>query len=107
MAIQPIDLQTLYSQMDKVSKNVVQQQQQVQLHGAMELDGLARKDIEKKESIEKTQEEEGMTGVKDGESSKKQNQQSSQRKKEQEELTIQVLEVIKDPSLGKNFDISG
>ena len=48
MAIQPIDLQTLYSQMDKVSKNVVQQQQHVQLHNSMELDGLVKKDIQKK-----------------------------------------------------------
>ena len=47
MAIQPIDLQTLYSQMDKVSKNVVQQQQHVQLHNSMELDGLVKKDIQK------------------------------------------------------------
>ena len=53
MAIQPIDLQTLYSQMDKVSKNVVQQQQHAQLHGSMELAGLVKKDAEKKEAIEK------------------------------------------------------
>ena len=59
MAIQPIDLQTLYSQMDKVSKNVVQQQQHVQLHNSMELDGLVKKDIQKNEKIEKTSEKEG------------------------------------------------
>ena len=47
MAIQPIDLQTLYTQMDKVSKNVVQQQQQAQLQGSMQLDGLVKKDIQK------------------------------------------------------------
>lgn len=107
MAIQPIDLQTLYSQMDKVSKNVVQQQQQVQLHGAMELEGLAKKDIQKQESIEKTQEQEGMAGIKDGKTSKDSGQNSSKKKDKKDEVLELHLEIIKDPSLGKNIDISG
>ena len=52
MAIQPIDLQTLYTQMDKVSKNVVHQQQQAQLQSAMQLDGLVKKDIQKSTTVE-------------------------------------------------------
>ena len=107
MAILPIDLQTLYSQMDKVSKTVDQQQQHSQLHGSMELAGLVKKDAEKKESIEKTQEQEGMTEIKDDRSSKNQEQNQSQKKQNQEQTPEVVLEVIKDPSLGRNFDVLG
>ena len=84
MAIQPIDLQTLYSQMDKVSKNVVQQQQHVQLHNSMELDGLVKKDIQKNEKIEKTSEKEGMAEIKDGQSSKNSGQNPSNKNEKEE-----------------------
>ena len=107
MAIQPIDLQTLYSQMDKVSKNVVQQQQHVQLHNSMELDGLVKKDIQKNEKIEKTSEKEGMAEIKDGQSSKNSGQNPSNKNEKEEVPSEVVLEIIKDPSLGKTIDISG
>ncbi len=107
MAIQPIDLQTLYSQMDKVSKNVVQQQQHAQLHGSMELAGLVKKDAEKTETVEKAQEQEGMAEVKDNQNSKNQEQNQSKKNQKQEESTEVVLELIKDPALGKNFDVLG
>ena len=107
MAIQPIDLQTLYSQMDKVYKNVVQQQQHVQLHNSMELDGLVKKDIQKNEKIEKTSEKEGMAEIKDGQSSKNSGQNPSNKNEKEEVPSEVVLEIIKDPSLGKTIDISG
>lgn len=107
MAIQPIDLQTLYSQMDKVSKNVVQQQQYAQLHGSMELAGLVKKDAEKKEAIEKTQEQEGMAEIKDNNNSQNQEQKHSKKNQEEDQQPEVALEIIKDPALGNNFDISG
>ena len=69
MAIQPIDLQTLYTQMDKVSKNVVHQQQQAQLQGAMQVDGLVKKDIQKSPTVEQMEKQESMSSVKDGHNS--------------------------------------
>ena len=45
MAIAPIDLQTLYTQMDKVSKTVIQQQQGAALQNSMILDAKLQKEI--------------------------------------------------------------
>lgn len=107
MAIQPIDLQTLYTQMDKVSKNVVQQQQQAQLHGSMEIAGLVEKDIQKSSTVEKTEKQDKMASVKDKQGSRENNEKHSKKQNGNEEQEEIVLEVIKDPSLGKTIDISG
>lgn len=107
MAIQPIDLQTLYTQMDKVSKNVVQQQQQAQLQGSMQLDGLVKKDIQKSTTVEQMEKQESMSSVKDGHNSNNGKNNSSKKHKSEETQEEIVLEVIKDPALGKTIDISG
>ena len=107
MAIQPIDLQTLYTQMDKVSKNVVQQQQQAQLHGSMEIAGLVEKDIQKSSTVEKTEKQDKLASVKDKQGSRENNEKHSKKQNGNEEQEEFVLEVIKDPSLGKTIDISG
>ena len=107
MAIQPIDLQTLYTQMDKVSKNVVHQQQQAQLQGAMQLDGLVKKDIQKSTTVEQMEKQESMSSVKDGHNSNDEKNNSSKKQKSEEVQEEIVLEVIRDPALGKTIDISG
>ncbi len=107
MAIQPIDLQTLYTQMDKVSKNVVQQQQHAQLHGSMELEGLVKKDIQKNSTVEQTEKEDAMSSVKDRQGSKENNEKHSKKQDAPETQDDVVLQIIKDPSLGKTIDISG
>ena len=107
MAIQPIDLQTLYTQMDKVSKNVVQQQQQVQLHGSMEIADLVKKDLQKNSTVEKTEKQDEMASVKDKKNSNEANENHSKKKKENESQENVIIEVIKDPALGQIIDISG
>ena len=106
MAIQPIDLQTLYTQMDKVSKNVVQQQQQTQLHGSMEIAGLVKKDIQKSTTVERTEKKDEMSSIKNKKNSNDNNENKSKKKKEEETQEEVVVEFIKDPALGKNLDVS-
>ena len=107
MAIQPIDLQTLYTQMDKVSKNVVQQQQQAQLHGSMEIAGMVKKDLQKKSAVERTEKQEEMASVKDKKNSNETNERNLKKKKENETQQEVIVGVIKDPALGQTIDISG
>ena len=99
MAIQPIDLQTLYAQMDKVSKNVVQQQQQTQLHGSMEIAGLVKKDIQKSTTVERTEKKDEMSSIKNKKNSNDNNENKSKKKKEEETQEEVVVEFIKDPAL--------
>ena len=58
MAIAPIDIQTLYTQLDKVSKNVVQQQQGAALQSSMVMDAKMQKEIEHQNVVTETKKDE-------------------------------------------------
>ena len=106
MAIAPIDLQTLYTQMDKVSKTVIQQQQGVALQNSMILDAKLQKEIENKDVINETKKDEQMNQIKDrnGSAGNKKNDSKKQNQKEDEK---EQSYVIRDPALGNNLDIFG
>lgn len=108
MAIAPLDLQTLYSQLDKVSKNVVQQQVS-QIKNVLDNENNAQKLAEQKKVVEQLpSEENGMNEVKNNShNSSGNNQQKYYKQKKEEVIEEQEPEVIKDPSLGRKFDISG
>ena len=93
--------------MDKVSKNVVQQQQQSQLHGSMEIAGMVKKDLQKNSAVERTEKQEEMASVKDKKNSNETNERNLKKKKENETQQEVIVEVIKDPALGQTIDISG
>ena len=106
MAIAPIDLQTLYTQMDKVSKTVIQQQQGAALQNSMILDAKLQKEIENKDVINETKKDEQMNQIKDrnGSAGNKKNDSKKQNQKENEK---EQSYVIRDPALGNNLDIFG
>ncbi len=52
MAIQPIDIQTLFSQLEKVSRTQVHQQQGLQLQNAIQQEEQMKKNLEKKSAVE-------------------------------------------------------
>ena len=106
MAIAPIDLQTLYTQMDKVSKTVIQQQQGVALQNSMILDAKLQKEIENKDVINETKKDEQMNQIKDrnGSEGNKKNDSKKQNQKEDEK---EQSYVIRAPALGNNLDIFG
>ncbi|MCR5699338.1 MAG: hypothetical protein K6G52_06830 [Treponemataceae bacterium] len=106
MAIQPIDLQTLYTQMDKVSKTVIQQQQGAALQNSMIQDAKLQKEIENKNVINETKKDEQMNQIKDRNGSAGNGKNGSKKKNHQEEEKNESY-VIKDPALGNNLDVFG
>ena len=109
MAIQPIDLQTLFSQIDKVGRAQMAAREghamQQAFHGAE----LQRKTEEQIQSVNETQNtgDDGAEKIKDrgpqtDDNSKKKNPQSGDREDDRAETEKQVYS---DPRLGRNIDI--
>lgn len=109
MAIQPIDLQTLYSQLENVSKGVAAQQQGAQLHSVLQNEDRSRKLQEQKKAIEEAKNQNESTLVRKREGNAKKNETTDQQKKDNEEMIPEETksEVITDPGLGRHIDITG
>lgn len=112
MAIQPIDLQTLYAQMAKVGK----QQGAEQQVASMVRDAQQQQnkiDAQKKLSSVQVVDSDSNKNLKinkDGKSPQEENKGGENPKKQNTAQTDQELnneEFIKDPSLGQRVDISG
>jgi hypothetical protein len=110
MAIQPIDLQTLFTQLDKVAKTQTAQREGLALQQAIQGVQIQRKTEEHIQAVNETQNtgDDGIEKVKDRES-RQQDSSGGKKKKagknesEQEETPSPVL---CDPRLGRNIDIS-
>jgi len=111
MGIQPIDLQTLYSQLGNVSKTVAFQQQGIPLQNAIQQEEQTKRLQQKREAVEAAAGyDEGPAGVKNDKESAPDTQEQKDKKKRGENETEddgKVFEVIKDPRLGQHIDISG
>ena len=102
MAIVPLDLQVLYSQLETVSKRVAHEQQGTQEAHAQQM-------AEKNSTVQQLQSgEDGIQKVKDRASGGS-SQGGSRKKQQEEEPQEQAPEHIafQDPNLGKYIDISG
>ena len=112
MAIQPIDLQTLYAQMAKVGK----QQGAEQQLASMVKDAQQQQnkiDAEKRLSTVQLVDSDSNKNLrinKDGKSPDEENQGGENSKNQKSSGTdekLNIEEYIKDPSLGQRVDISG
>jgi len=110
MAIQPIDLQTLFTQLDKVAKTQTAQREGLALQQAIQGVQIQRKTEEHIQSVNETQNtgDDGVEKVKDQgsrrqESGEEKKKKAGQKESEQEETPSPVLY---DPRLGRNIDIS-
>jgi len=110
MAIQPIDLQTLFTQMDKVGKNQALLREGLQNQEALQQQQSQRKIEENVQSVNQAQEmgKEAEKIKDDG----RHNSGGGGKKEEteqEEESNAEGLkpELIRDPALGRNVDISG
>ncbi|MDR0315937.1 MAG: hypothetical protein LBH97_03450 [Treponema sp.] len=109
MALQPIDLQTLFSQLDKVAKTQTAQREGLATQQAMQGIHLQKKTEENIQSVNESQDMgEGVEKVNDR---KEQGEgRGDGRKREAASEDGQPEEqqpsVISDPSLGNNIDIS-
>ena len=110
MAIQPIDLQTLFTQVDKVGKSQASQRDGLAVHQAMQGIQIQRKTEELMQAVNQAQNTgEGAEKINDRREQKQ--GQARREKKEREEHEEQAAESVRstvncDPGLGKNIDIS-
>ncbi len=110
MAIQPIDLQTLYTQLDKVGKTQVQQQVAAQSIREAEMQANKTSAEDRLKTVQTPEAgEEGAGAVHEKqEPADSGSRQSHQREKRDEEnQSPPEKEVIRDPGLGAHVDITG
>jgi len=112
MALAPIDLQTLFSQMDKVGKTQAAQKEAAAIQQSVQGTELQRKTEEQIRQINETQDTgEGPDKVKD-QAGKDAGKKSEGKRKESEDEDEDTTEskppfiVLRDPSLGNKIDIS-
>lgn len=111
MAIQPIDLQTLFSQMDKVGKSQSEQTEGVHIQQSLQGALTQRKVEERSHSVNETPDSgNGLERIKDkprkrgGGNARGKSASDEQKSGEAEE---DRSEIVTDPNLGKNIDLSG
>jgi hypothetical protein len=107
MAITPIDLQTLFTQIDKVGKTHASQREELALQQSIQGVQLQKKTNEQMQQINEAQNTgEGAEKINDHGSGSRENQKNSGKKNEQKEEKNDNAFVLNDPSLGRNIDIS-
>jgi hypothetical protein len=115
MAIAPIDLQTIFAQVDKVGKTQMAQREGQVLHQAIQGTLLQKKTEENIQEVNEAQNTgEGAEKINDRLREKGQREQKSGRKEEEDpqqedpQLTEEPIKAsdLLDPALGRNIDIS-
>ena len=112
MAIQPIDLQTLFTQLDKVGKAQSAQREGLAVQQAMQGVQIQRKTEERIQSVNQAQETgEGPEKINDrdrreGGSGGNARGRGEKGETDEAEQAETPPAVIRDPSLGRNIDIS-
>jgi len=113
MAIQPIDLQTLFTQLDKVAKNQAMQREGHQMQESIQQIQVQRKLEQNIRSVNEAQDLGDEAGKIKDEKRRggRENSGGAREKNEQEDEELPVAEenrdLFKDPALGRNIDISG
>lgn len=108
MAIQPIDLQTLFARINQVGKEVAEQRGSTEAAQAVEGRELVQKTDQKDHSVNETKDlEEGPAQVREDEEQPGSGGRKGKRNKESAQEDEADPEVFRDPDLGKNVDISG
>ena len=107
MGIQPIDLQTMFAQLDKISNSQVQQTQAAQVQAALKQEDIAKKQTAAKAAVEEPSKiNDGLGSIRD--QNRHQSQQQGRRKEQEEDKPEEEKSyVYKDPTLGQHIDVSG
>ena len=106
MAIAPIDLQTLFTQVDKVGKAQALEREGQALQQAIQNVQIQKKSEEQVNQVNEAQNTgEGAEKINDHEREHAQQQNSGKKNKKDEEKKEQAS-VLSDPALGRRIDIS-
>lgn len=110
MAIHPIDLSTMYSQMDKVSKFNASIEQNIKMVNASNMNKTIQENLDKSKQVHEAKNEDSNSEKvrPDGKNSQQQNlaQDEKKEKEEQPQETVRKTVEISDPLLGQHIDIS-
>jgi len=111
MAIQPIDLQTLFTQMDKVAKIQIDQKEGAQIQQALQSAMIQKRTEEKIRSVNEAQNSgEGTEPINDRNKRKNKARTAEDTKLKQDKEASAgdaTTEIVRDPDLGQNIDVSG
>ncbi|MDR1956132.1 MAG: hypothetical protein LBQ30_04685 [Treponema sp.] len=113
MAIQSIDLQTMFGQLEKVGKIQAVQREGFAIQQALQGIQIQKKVEEQLQSINETQNTgEGATGVHDRHARKQPGEDSAKHQEaegnaEKQGTEKRPVSIVRDPALGKNIDING
>jgi hypothetical protein len=113
MAIQPIDLQTLFTQLEKVGKNQAAQKDGLAIQQALQGIHIQKKTEENIQSVNEAQNTgEGAERIKDREQRKKAGHEPADQEggggnEEKSSPEEKAVFVFRDPALGRNLDLSG
>jgi hypothetical protein len=111
MALQPIDLQTMFTQLDKVGKAQMEQKEGLALHQSLQNIQTQKKTEARIQSVEETKHtDKGAESINDRNARKRSHEQGAGADKKDHDRRddeTKPLVVVRDPSLGKNIDMSG
>lgn len=108
MAINPIDLQTMYSQINNVAKQTASQTQGAQLAQSMQQVNVVKKNTEQTQQVHKSDESSKFSEINsNGKNSQQENPKNEQKKELQEERTeIKKNIGVNEDYLGQHIDIT-
>ncbi|MDR2312922.1 MAG: SS18 family protein [Spirochaetaceae bacterium] len=108
MAISPIDLQTLFTQVDKVGKQEAASREGAALLHSVQQARIQQQLDERIRSVNEAQNMgEGAESIQDKNGGKPEHGGAGRRREEEKKTAErEEEEVIKDPALGKNIDVS-
>jgi hypothetical protein len=110
MAIQPIDLQALFTQLDKVGKSQTVQREGQQIQGSIQQIQIQRKNEQNIQSVNQSQDMGEEAGTIKDEKRHGARENNARERKQQDKDSSEAEEkrdLIRDPALGRNIDISG
>lgn len=107
MPIKPIDLQTLFLQMNQVSKDQAAAKDGAVLQQSIQGAVLAKKREDEVRSVQKPQADENAGKVGDREPGSEAEEEAEGRKRPRNSGEPEEPEIVKDPDLGRRIDIQG
>jgi hypothetical protein len=111
VAIQPIDLQTLFTQIDKVGKEQSVHREGVQLQASLQAARLERLEVERDHSVNETRDagQGGAEHTRERQGRRQGGKESFANDKPEVDAAEENEDphIIRDPCLGKHIDVSG
>ena len=107
MPILPIDLQTIFAQMNNVGKEQAAQKEIAPQHQAMQASELVRETDQQDHSVNQTRDvEDGVERVRE-ESEKRRRRREHEEREKKEDREKRRPRYLQDPDLGRHVDLIG